>query len=97
MRGTGVEKRSERLVARIHPEDKALLEKAAELEGRSLASFVVTHLCDYSRKVIEEHSRIDLNHEESLRLIRALQDPPRQPAAAMKRAVREYRESVTEH
>lgn len=35
------EPRRERLEARISPEQKALLERAAALEGRSLTDFVV--------------------------------------------------------
>ena len=37
-------RRSDRLVARITPEDKSLLMRAATLEGWTLASFVVSHI-----------------------------------------------------
>lgn len=37
------ELKSERLVARISPSEKALIERAAEIEGRKVAHFAVTH------------------------------------------------------
>jgi uncharacterized protein (DUF1778 family) len=94
---TTEERKSERLVARISPEDKAIVERAAELEGRSLASFVVAHLREHSQSVIEKHSHIHLNRDESHRFVRALQSAPRPPTPSMLRAVREHRESVIEH
>jgi len=36
--------KSERLVARISPQDKETIERAAEMEGRSLAAFTIEHL-----------------------------------------------------
>ncbi len=88
--------KTERLVARLSPTDKALLERAADLEGRSLASFVVNHLLDVSREVIEQHAVIRLNESESLRFIQALQATPKKPTARLRRAVHAYRQTVTE-
>ncbi len=89
--------KSERLVARISPKDKAAIKQAAELEGLSLTSFIVTHLRNHSQTVLENHSFIRLNKEESIRFVTALQEPPRRTPPSMKRAIKEYRESVTEH
>jgi uncharacterized protein (DUF1778 family) len=57
--------RSERLVARISPRDKETIERAAEMEGRSLAAFTVEHLVAKARQVIKERTVIRLSEEES--------------------------------
>ena len=51
---TTEELKTERLVARISPSEKALIERAAELEGRKVAPFAVTHLVNRARKIIQE-------------------------------------------
>lgn len=94
MSATTEEKRSERLVARVSPQDKALIERAASLEGRSLASFAVEHLVAHAREVIEEKEVIRLNEEQTRRFVEALLAPPSKPTPAFVAAVRDYRESV---
>jgi uncharacterized protein (DUF1778 family) len=89
-------KRSDRLVARITPDDKALLERAATLQGGSLASFVVFHLCQAAREVIRQHETIQLNECESERFLRALVAPPGKAPARFTKALALYRETVTE-
>lgn len=88
--------RSNRLVARISPDDKVLLERAAVLEGSSLASFVVSHIRTVAAEVIRQHETIQLNREESERFIKALTAPPAKPTARMTRALELYRKTVTE-
>ena len=91
------ELKTERLVARISPSEKALIERAAELEGRKVAPFAVTHLVNRARKIIQEAETIRLNEEESIRFAKILSSPPRKPTPAMRRAAKAYRESVIEH
>jgi uncharacterized protein (DUF1778 family) len=88
--------RSNRLVARISPDDKVLLERAAILEGSSLASFVVSHIRTVAAEVIRQHETIQLNREESERFLKALTAPPAKPTARMARALELYRKTVTE-
>lgn len=87
-------KKSERLVARVSPQDKALLERAASLEGRSLASFAVEHLLAYARGVIEDREVIRLNEEQTRRFVETLIAPPRKPTPQFLEALRDYRENV---
>lgn len=89
--------RTERLVARVSPRDKETIERAAEMEGRSLAAFAVEHLLTKAREVIEERSVIRLNEEESRRFVEILNAPPRKPTKDMLDALKLYRETVTEH
>ncbi|MCX6873839.1 MAG: DUF1778 domain-containing protein [Verrucomicrobia bacterium] len=90
-------KRSDRLVARITPDDKALLERAATLQGGSLASFVIFHVRQAAQEVIRQHETICLNEVESKRFIQALLAPPGKAPARFVKAVAQYRETVTEH
>jgi uncharacterized protein (DUF1778 family) len=95
--GTGTKrKRSNRLVARIPPDDKVLSERAAAMEGSTLASLVVSHIRNVAAEVIRQRETIQLNREESERFIKALTAPPSKPTARMAGAPELYRETVTE-
>lgn len=89
-------KRSDRLVARITPGDKALLERAAALEGASLATFVISHVRTVAQNVIRQHEVIRLNEEESERFVRALVSPPGKASHRFAKAAALYRETITE-
>ena len=88
--------RSDRLVARIAPEDKALLERAAAFEGTSLAAFVVSHVRSAAQEVIRQHDLIRLNEAESRRFIEALLSPPGKPTRRFAQALELHRDTVTE-
>jgi uncharacterized protein (DUF1778 family) len=83
-----------RLFARVSSADKRLIEKAAALKGQSVGAFVITQARNAASELIEEHSLIKLNREESRRFVKALLAPPRPPTEAMKRALKVYRETV---
>lgn len=89
-------RRSDRLVARISPEDKSLLMRAATLEGSTLASFVVSHVREAAQNVVRSHERIVLNEKESRRFVETLLAPPTPPTARFLEAHKLYRETVTE-
>ena len=84
-----------RLFARISTRDKSLIEKAAVIAGQSVATFVVTQARAAAMRMVNEDSVIRLGQEESRRLVEALLSPPTAPTAAMRKAMREYRKSVT--
>jgi uncharacterized protein (DUF1778 family) len=88
--------RSSRLVARISAEDKALLERAAGLEGCSVASFVVSRVREAAVEVVERHDSVKLNQAESRRFVAALLENPGSPTVRLKRALKLHRESVKE-
>ena len=87
--------KSMRLVARISPQDKAVIARAAALTGASVADFVVSQARVAATRLVEEHSLIRLNLEESRRLMNALLAPPRPATASMKRALKRYQKSVS--
>ena len=88
------ERRGERLVARVSASDKLLFQRAAMLEGRSVATFVITHAREMARQVIGEQDIVALNAAQSRRLVKALLSPAPAPSARLKRAAAAYRRRV---
>lgn len=89
-------RRTDRLVARVTSEDKALLERAAQIEGCSVAVFVISHVREAAEEVVRRHETISLNRAESLRFAKALIAPPRPPTRRAKEALALYRKTVKE-
>jgi uncharacterized protein (DUF1778 family) len=90
------ERKSRRLVARVTTADKRLFQKAAAIEGRSMAKFVITHVREVALRVIRQSNQIQLDAEESRRFVEALIAPPRKSTASLKEAVSRYRQQVKE-
>ena len=68
--------RGERLEARITIEQKALIQRAADLEGRSLTDYVVSTVQDAARRTVEAHDVMVLSAAQSRAFVDALLDPP---------------------
>ena len=85
--------RSARLETRLTPDQKALIERAAAYEGRSVTDFVVHTLQAEARKVVEGHETIKLNAAQSRKLVEALLKPAK-PTAALRRAARRHEQLV---
>jgi uncharacterized protein (DUF1778 family) len=81
--------RNERLEARISRDQKALFQRAAELQGRTLTDFVITSVNDAAVRVIEEARAIRLNARDSRAFAEALLNP-REPNARLKAAAQQY-------
>jgi uncharacterized protein (DUF1778 family) len=88
------EQKSQRFVARVSAADKQLFQRAASMEGRSVAMFVVVHAREIARQIIKRSNVIELNEDQSARFVEALLAPPRPPTPAMVDSIRAYRESV---
>jgi uncharacterized protein (DUF1778 family) len=76
---------SARLEARISPETRDLLRRAAELQGRSLSDFVVSAAQDAALRVVAEHDVVQLTLADQQRFAEALLAPT-EPADALRRA-----------
>jgi uncharacterized protein (DUF1778 family) len=74
-----------RFEARISPELRRLLKRAADLQGRTLTDFVMAAASDAARKTIAEIEVIQLSAEASELLAERLLNPPVQNDA-MRRA-----------
>lgn len=83
-----------RLEARVSPEIKALLQKAADLEGRTLTDFVVACVQAEAYRVIERNQTLKLSVEDSEAFVDALLNPP-QPNGALKAAAIRYEQVMS--
>lgn len=77
--------RGARLEARISVEQKAVLQQAAALSGRTLSEFVVASAQEAASRVIQEHETIRLSRAEQIAFVSALLNPPRPMRACAKR------------
>lgn len=68
--------RGERLEARITADQKALIQRAAELEGRSVTDYVVSSVQDAAKRTVEAHDLVVFSAAESRAFVDALLDPP---------------------
>ena len=73
---TAVRHRDQRLEARVTPDQKELIERAACVQGRTVTDFVVSALQEMARQAIAEHSVWKLTQEQHKVFIDALMDPP---------------------
>jgi uncharacterized protein (DUF1778 family) len=81
--------KTERLEARINPKMKALIQKAADLEGRKLSEFIINSSQREAKKIIREHEVLSLSKCESERFVNALLTPPKPNKALTKAAKRQ--------
>jgi uncharacterized protein (DUF1778 family) len=83
-----------RLEARISQETKALVQKAADLEGRTLTDFVVASVQAAAYRVIEHHQTLKLSIEDSEAFVDAILNPPK-PNEALKSAALRYKQTMS--
>lgn len=67
--------KQERLEARISPDVKVLLQRAAALEGRSVTDFVVASAQAAARATIERHTLVELSVRDCSSFVEALLSP----------------------
>ena len=80
-----------RLEARLPPDVMARLKRAAEIQGRTLTDFVVAAADEAACRAIEQTEIIRLSIEDQRQIAAAILNPP-QPAPALRRAAKRYRE-----
>lgn len=86
-------KRAERLEARITPEQKSLIERAAALQGRSVTDFVVSTVQDAAKRTIEEYQIIRLSVRDAAVFAEAILNPP-EPGPRLRAAVARYKRMI---
>ena len=89
-----VTQKTERLVARVSPEYKAIIAQAAAIAGQSVGSFILSEARKAAVQTLETRQRIVLGARQSRKLVDALLAPPRPPTERMKRATKLYRNTV---
>lgn len=85
-----------RLAARISEEQKVLLQRAADLQGRSLSDFVIESAQRAAEAVIRELEIITLSVEDSRAFAEAMLNPPA-PNDRLREAFARYQQEVIEH
>jgi uncharacterized protein (DUF1778 family) len=85
--------RQARLEARITQEQKALFERAAALEGRSITAFIVEHLQVAAEETIQRKQAIALTACGSEAVVRALLNPP-EPNERLVEAFERHRDLI---
>ena len=87
--------RRERLEARITADQKALLQRAAALEGRSITDFVVSSAQAAAEETIRRHEVITLTARDSAAFVEAVMNPPT-PNERLRDAARRHQALVGE-
>jgi len=82
--------RTERTEARLLPEQKKRIERAASLKGLSLSDFIVQYADEAAIKTIQSHTSWTLNDEDRDAFVQALLNPP-EPSARAKAAAKRYK------
>lgn len=85
--------RAARLEARISAEQKAVLQHAADLSGRSLSDFVISSAQEAAQRVLRDHETVRLGRTEQIAFVSALLEPPA-PSERLRQAVADYRQRV---
>jgi len=83
--------RDQRLEARITADQKALIERAASVQGRTVTDFVIAALQEAAKQAIAEHTVWKLSQEQQKVFIDALLEPPL-PNAKLRDAHKRYRQ-----
>jgi uncharacterized protein (DUF1778 family) len=85
--------RVQRLEARVTGEQKALIERAAALQGRTVTDFILTSVQDAARRAIEDHQQLELAVRDSEAFVEALLNP-KPVNDRLRDTVRRYRDAT---
>ena len=85
--------KSQRLGTRVTPAQKEILQRAADLTGRSVTDFVISSALDKAQDTIYAYEFIALSERDARAFFEALQNPPRLNHK-MGEAMRWHRENV---
>lgn len=82
-----------RLEARITPQQKLLIERAAAIRGTSVTEFVVASVQESATRLLQEFDSLELRDEARDRFIEAVLNPPA-PNEAARAAAARYRRTL---
>jgi uncharacterized protein (DUF1778 family) len=86
-------RKEERLEARIAPEQKRLIERAAELRGTTVTEFVILSAQQEAARTIKDFEVLSLSQEAREVFVAAMLNPP-PPSEALRAAARRYRKRM---
>jgi len=83
----------QRIEARIRPDQKRRIERAASIRGTSVSDFIVQNADDAAKRTIEEHEVWRLNEAQSIAFVEACLNPGR-PGKALLDAAKLHEQLV---
>ena len=86
--------RTQRTEARLLPEQKKRIERAAKLKGMSLSDFMVQNADEAAIRTIQQHESWTLQRRDRDLFVNTLLNPP-EPSARLQAAAHRYRQRVT--
>ena len=86
-------KSNARLDVRLRSDNKALIEEAATLSGKTVSEYVVSTLVRQSTEVLQRHRHIRLSDRDRDQFL-ALLDASDEPSPALTQAARNYKRIV---
>ncbi|MGI9303233.1 MAG: DUF1778 domain-containing protein [Gammaproteobacteria bacterium] len=72
---TATAAKNERINLRLKQGAKALIERAATFEGKTVSSFILSSALAHAEKTLHEHESIQLNEQDAKRFFDALAKP----------------------
>jgi uncharacterized protein (DUF1778 family) len=85
--------RTQRTEARLRPDQKSRIERAARMRGQSLSDFMVQHADHAAKQIIEEERVWKLTEADSKAFVAALLKPP-VPNPRLKAAMARFKKSL---
>lgn len=82
-----------RFDARLNEEQKLLIQRAADLEGRTMTDFVLHSAESAAERTIEKRAMLILTARETEAFANAILNPP-DPGRVLRQAARAYREKT---
>jgi uncharacterized protein (DUF1778 family) len=82
-----------RFDARLSEDQKALIQRAADLEGRSMTDFVLHSAEMAARRTIEDRTILVLTARDTEAFVDAILNPP-EPGAVLLAAARDYKKNI---
>lgn len=87
--------RTQRTEARLLPDQKRRIERAASIKGVSLSDFMVQNADEAAIRTIQQHESWTLSARDRDVFLKVLLNPS-QPSARLKSAAKRYKERVRE-
>lgn len=87
--------KSKRLEARVTAQQRELIQRAADLSGRSITDFIVSSLQSAAEETIRAHQVIELTARSTEAFVNSLLNPPA-PNERLRAASRRYRDLTGE-
>jgi uncharacterized protein (DUF1778 family) len=83
-----------RFDARLNENQKLLIQRAADLEGRTLTDFVLRSAEVAADRTIQERTMLVLSAKDSEAFVQALLGPAPEPGPALRKAVKRYKKRL---